>query len=128
MRYMYISISQPSGTSDSKRLNLQYSGHTTEGFSTSLHQACLYDLIVFLRMGKMTRIFSVKGSKNETKRKATLEMKNMLVRNWRAETFAPEEGLFLGLYRHLGNQPRSTATAGSRVSMVLSPNPLVSSS
>ena len=54
----------------------------------------------------------------------------MLVRNWRAETFAPEgEGLFLRLYRHLVNQPRSTPTARGRVSMVLlSPNPLVSSS
>ena len=80
-------------------------------------------------MGQMTRNFSVKGSKNETKRKATLEMKNMLVRNWRAETFAPEgEGLFLRLYHHLVNQPRSTPTARGRVSMVLSLNPLVSSS
>lgn len=73
--------------------------------------------------------FGVKGSKNGTKRKATLEMKNILVRNWRAETFAAEgEGLFLRLCRHLVNQPRSTPTTGGRVSIVLSPNSLVSSS
>lgn len=74
----------------------------------------------------MTCYFSVKDSKNESKIKITLEIKNTSVKKWRTETFVPEcKCSFLRLYRHLVNQCRNTPTVNGSISPVLSPNPWV---
>lgn len=106
-----MSVSQPSGNGNGKKLKILYSVSTTEGFWHSPSQASLYDLIDCL-LEEWIRWYkiSMKDRKSESKRKVTLKMKNASVKKWRTKTFAPEwECLFLRLYRHLVNQHRNTS-------------------